>query len=127
MHSIEKDQGDRAPVDRYLALVEEKGVKEERPWLCARPEHQETPRHAHVRMVARHIAEQLGEIALSRDTLWPRRTLNFSAWRACRGTIGRRVEQEAQHDPKPTPAGHTSSDRRDQDIGQGGDRQEEDS
>lgn len=55
------DPGDQAPVDRYFALVAEKGVKKERPWLRAQPERRETPRPSSVGVVARHIAEQLGE------------------------------------------------------------------
>ena len=35
-------------------------------------------------------------------------------------TIRGRVNQEGQDDPEPAPAGHTSGDRVDQDIGQGG-------
>lgn len=57
----QQDRGDQAPVDRYFALIEEKGVKKERPWLRAQPERRETPRPASVGVVARHIAEQLGE------------------------------------------------------------------
>src|SRR6266516_6482511 len=36
------------------------------------------------------------------------------------------VEQEGQDDPEPAPTGHTSRDVIDEDIGQGGNRQEDD-
>jgi len=41
-------------------------------------------------------------------------------------TIGCQVEQACQGDPEPAPPGHTSSDGIDEDVGQGGNRQEED-
>jgi hypothetical protein len=40
-------------------------------------------------------------------------------------TIRCQVEQDCQGDPEPAPTGHTSSDRIDEDIGQGGNRQKE--
>lgn len=57
----QQDPGDKAPVDRYFALVVEKGVKKKRPWLRAQPERRETPRPASAGAVAQHIAEQVGE------------------------------------------------------------------
>lgn len=41
-------------------------------------------------------------------------------------TMRCQIEQQRQDDPEPAPPGHTSRDGVDQDVGQGGNRQEED-
>lgn len=54
------DQSNQALVDWYFALVAEKGVKKDRPWL--RPQRERgAPKSAPVSEVAKLIAEQLGE------------------------------------------------------------------
>jgi hypothetical protein len=59
------------------------------------------------------------------------RTASSCVSRSCRApggeTIRCQIEQDCQDDPEPAPPGHTSSDVIDQDVGQGGNRQEEDS
>ncbi len=41
-------------------------------------------------------------------------------------TIRCKVDQECQDNPEPAPTGHASIDIKDEDIGQGGNRQEDD-